>query len=194
MFGIRLPKNAAEAKIIDDINGNTLWQDAIAKEMRDVRPAFETLPSGERAPRDYQCVYCHMMFTVKMEDFRNKARLVGGRHMNEAHATVTYASVVSRETVRIVLLIAALNYLEVKTGDVQNAYIAAPVKEKVWTILGTEFGQDAGSKALIVRALYGLKSSGAAFRAHLGECMSGLGYSPCLANSDLWCKEQVREG
>ena len=78
MFGIRLPKNAEEAKIIDTINGNTLWQDAIAKEMKDVCPAFQILPSGERAPRDYQYVHCHMIFTIKMEDFRRKARLVGG--------------------------------------------------------------------------------------------------------------------
>ena len=106
---------------------------------------------------------------------------------------VTCASVVSCETVRIALLIAALNDLEVKTGDVQNAYITAPVKEKGWTILGAKFGQDAGSKALIVRAMYGLKSSGSAFRAHLGECKSGLGYSPCLDDPDLWYKEQVQD-
>ena len=113
MFGIRLPKNAEEAKTIDTINGNTMWQDAIAKEMKDVRPAFEILPNGQRAQRDYQYVHCHMIFTIKMEDFRRKARLVGGGHMTEAPAAVTYASVVSRETVRIALLIAALNDLEV---------------------------------------------------------------------------------
>jgi hypothetical protein len=47
--------------------------------------------------------------------------------------TITYASVVSRETVRLALTIASLNDLEVKVGDVMNAYITAPVKEKVWT-------------------------------------------------------------
>ena len=61
----------------------------------------------------------------------------------------------------------------------------APVKEKIWTTLGAEFGEDAGSKAIVVRSLYGLKSSGAAFRDLLGECMSDLGYHPCLADPDL---------
>jgi hypothetical protein len=56
-----------------------------------------------------------------------------------------------------------LNDLEVKVGDVLNAYITAPVKEKVWTILGPEFGHDSGRSAIIVRALYRLKSAGAAF-------------------------------
>ena len=113
--------------------------------------------------------------------------------MTKAPATLTYASVVSRETVRIALTIAALNGLQVKCGDVMNAYIQAPVTEKIWTTLGKEFGADAGKNAIIVRAIYGLKSSGAAFRKHLGECMSGLGYKPCPADPDLWLKPQARE-
>jgi hypothetical protein len=48
-----------------------------------------------------------------MEDFRCKARLVAGGHMTKAPANITYASVVSRETVRITLLMAALNDLNV---------------------------------------------------------------------------------
>jgi hypothetical protein len=50
-------------------------------------------------------------------------------------ATITYPSVVSRKTVRLALTIVALNDLEVKIGDVLNAYIIAPVKEKAWTVL-----------------------------------------------------------
>jgi hypothetical protein len=56
-----------------------------------------------------------------------------------------------------------LNDLEVKVGDVLNAYITAPVKEKVWTILGPKFGHDSGKSDIIVCAFYGLKSAGAAF-------------------------------
>ena len=37
--------------------------------------------------------------------------------MTEVPATITYASVVSRELVRIALTLAALNGLEVKTAD-----------------------------------------------------------------------------
>ncbi len=84
-------------------------------------------------------------------------------HWTKAPATITYASVVSHETVRLALTFASLNDLEVKVGDVLNAYITAPVKEKVWTILGPEFGHDSGKSAIRVRALYRLKSAGAAF-------------------------------
>jgi hypothetical protein len=71
-----------------------------------------------------------------MEDFRQEARLVVGGHLTKAPATITYASVVSRETMRLALTFASLNDLKVKVGNVLNAYITAPVKEKVWTILG----------------------------------------------------------
>ena len=162
-FGIELPKTVKEAFELDKKNGNTLWADAIAKEMRDVRVAFKILPDGQPAPVGYQRIPCHMIFDIKMEDFRRKARLVAGGHMTKAPATITYASVVSRETVRIALLMAALNDLNVKVGDVLNAYITAPITEKVWTVLGPEFGTDAGKNAIIVRTLYGLKSAGAAF-------------------------------
>ena len=191
-FGIRVPKSVNQALSFDKENGNTKWADAIAKEMKDVRVAFEIKDDDWTAPVGYQYVKCHMIFDVKMEDFRRKARLVAGGHMTEAPPTMTYASVVSRETVRIALTLAALNDLEVKCGDVLNAYITAPVTEKIWTTLGPEFGQDAGRKALIVRALYGLKSAGAAFRAHLAEGMRQLGYESCLADPDLWMKAEVR--
>jgi hypothetical protein len=112
--------------------------------------------------------------------------------MTKAPPTIAYASVVSRETVRLALTIAALNDLKVKVGDVLNAYITAPITKKVWTTLGPEFGPDAGKTAIIVRALYGLKSAGAAFCAHLAYFMQQMGFSSCKAVPDLWMKEELR--
>ena len=91
--------------------------------------------------------------------------------MANTPTTITYASVVGRETVRIALTLTALNGLEVNAGDIENSYVTAPVTEKIWTKLGEEFGADAGNKAIIVRALYGFKSSGTAFRNQLDDCM-----------------------
>ena len=64
------------------------------------------------------------------------------------------------------------------------------ISEKIWTVLGPEWGelQLQGEKAIIVRALYGLKSSDAAFHKHLAACMTALSYVPCLADPDLWMK------
>ena len=85
-----------------------------------------------------------MVFDIKQEDFRRKARLVAGGHTTVAPAKITYASVVSRESLRIALLLAALNDVEVKTADIENAYITAPCSEKIYTVLGQEFGPKAG--------------------------------------------------
>jgi hypothetical protein len=59
-------------------------------------------------------------------------------------------------------------------------------------LLGPEVGDDAGKRALIVRALYGLKSAGAAFRNQLAECTKHLGWNPCRADRDLWMKAETR--
>ncbi len=83
-----------------------------------------------------------MIFDVKMEDFRRKARLVAGGHMTDVPPTIMYASVVSCKTVRIALTMAALNALKVMAADITNAYITAPNKEKIWMLLGPEFGKD----------------------------------------------------
>jgi hypothetical protein len=111
---------------------------------------------------------------------------------DQSPATITYASVVSHETIRIALLMAALNDFHVKVGDVLDAYITAPITEKVWTVLGPEFGIDAGKSAIIVHALYGLKRAGAAFRAHLASFMRQMRYTSCKADPDLWYKAETR--
>ena len=113
---------------------------------------------------------------------------VADGHTLDAPATLTYASVGSRETVQIALTMAALNDLEVKASDIQNTYLTAPCSSErgVWLRAETEFGTNAGKRAIIVRALYGMKSAGSSFRNHLADCMSALGYKSCLADPDLW--------
>jgi hypothetical protein len=191
-FGIQVPKTWGETVKLDEENGNTLWQDAIRKEMNNVRIAFKVLNGEEDIPPTYQEIRCHMIFDVKMEDFRRKARLMAGGHTTDAHHVATYASVVSREYVRIALTLASMNDLDVMMGDIQNSYLTAPITEKVWNVLGPEFGEEAGKRSLIVRALYGLKSAGAAFRNHLASCMDHLGWKPCIADRYLWMKEETR--
>ena len=112
--------------------------------------------------------------------------------MADTPASLTYSSVVSRESVRIALLLAALNGLDVKTCDIGNAYLNAPCRDKIWCFAGPEFGNRKGQKIKIVRTLYGLKSSGAAWRAHLADTMINLGYKPCKADQDVWMKPNCK--
>ena len=45
---------------------------------------------------------------------------------------------------------------------------------------------------LIVRALYGLKSSGAAFRSLLAETLHDLGYKPTKADPYVWLRPALK--
>jgi hypothetical protein len=68
-FGIEMPMTVKEALALHGKNGNTLWVDAIAKEMKEVHIAFNILPDGHSVPIGYQKIPCHMVFDMKMEDF-----------------------------------------------------------------------------------------------------------------------------
>jgi len=83
--------------------------------MKNVRIAFEEFEGGVSAiPPGYQEIRCNMIFDIKMgENFRWKARVVADGHSTETPAALTYSSVVSRDSVRIALTIAALNDLSV---------------------------------------------------------------------------------
>ena len=61
-----------------------------------------------------------------MEDFWRKDRYVEGGHATVAPSTLTYSIVFSPDSFRIALTLPALNDLEVKTSDIQNAYFTAP--------------------------------------------------------------------
>jgi hypothetical protein len=61
-----------------------------------------------------------------------------------------YSSIVSRESVRLFFLVAALNGQDVLSCDVQNAYLNAKTKEKNWFVAGTELGSDNLGKSILI--------------------------------------------
>ena len=193
-FGIKVPKSVEEAKRFDQENGNNLWWDAICKEMKNVRIAFEPFEGNIKdLPPGYQKINCHMIFDIKMgENFRRKARMVAGGHTTDTPSSITYSSVVSRDSVRIALTIAALNGLNVRACDIQNAYLTAPCREKIWTVAGPEFGSEAGKNMLVVRALYGLKSSGASYRSFFADMLYEIGFTPSMADPDVWMRPAMK--
>ncbi len=163
--------------------------------MKNVRPAFEVWEkSSDDIPPGYQQIRCHLIFDVKMgENFRRKARFVAGGHTTEVPDTLfTYSSVVSRDSVRIALTIAALNGLQIMACDIQNAYLTADCREKIWTVAGPEFGSEAGTVFLVKKALYGLKSAGAAFRSLLADNLMDMGYRPTKADPDVWLRPAIK--
>jgi hypothetical protein len=118
---------------------------------------------------------------------------VAGGHQTDVPKESVFSSVVSRDSIQIVLTIASLNNLEVLAADVQNAYLNAPTKENCYTIAGIDFGPDnEGRPLLIVRALYGLHSSGARWRDHLADTIRTMGSKAYLGDPDAWLRENVK--
>jgi hypothetical protein len=138
-------------------------------------------------------ISCHLVFDVKSDTLVQKARFVAGGHQTDPQKDLTYSSsLISRDSVRLFFLLAALNYLDVLACDIQNAYINAATKEKIWFHGGDEMGFDKGTVIIIVRSLYGLKSSGAQWREHMAQTLRNGGFTSCKADPDLWLKPMTK--
>eukprot|EP00957_Ditylum_brightwellii_P130636 9965706-Ditylum_brightwellii.AAC.1 len=122
-------------------------------------------------------------------DFTRKARWVLDGHRTPTTNISTYAGVVLRESVHIAFTYAALNKLNVRAADIQNAYLQAPSLRKDYIICDPEFGlENVGKVALIHRELYGGKTAGRDFRNYLQSCMEHLDFKPCPVDPDVWMR------
>jgi hypothetical protein len=59
-FGIEVPNSWDDCVRLDADNWNTTWQDAVQKEMQNVRVAFEILNGDKAIPPTYQEIFCHI--------------------------------------------------------------------------------------------------------------------------------------
>ena len=182
----RIPRN--------EETGTEFWRKALGKQMAKVKLAWRTAdgvsPEQARTGKEstiigFQEIRCHVIFDVKL-DFTRKSRFVAGGHKTDTPGSITYSSVVSRDSVRLAFLIAGLNDLDVLAGDVTNAYLNAKCREKISFEGGIETDEDRGKVLIVTRALYGLKSSGAAWRADLAVTLRDLKFTSSQADPDVW--------
>ena len=81
-------------------------------------------------------------------------------HLTEVPLHSVYSSVVTLRGLRIAVFLGELNQLEVWGTDIGNAYLEAFTEELLYIIAGPEFGELEGHVLIILKALYGLRSSG----------------------------------
>jgi hypothetical protein len=139
---------------INKATDTDFWRKAVNKEMAKVKIAWKTnggvTPQQARegkAPEliGFQGIGCHIIFDVKM-NFTRKARFVAGGQTTTAPSSMTYSSVVSRGSIRLAFLIAALNDLDIMSCDLENAYLNAPCREKIGFEGRIECGEDYGQR------------------------------------------------
>ena len=126
---------------------------------------------------DYQKIKLIWVSAVKF-DGRRRARLVAGGHTTEDMKQYIYSGVVDLDMVRLCFVAAVLYDLGVIAGDVASAYIQAFTCEKVYFRAGEEFGKLAGELLIIVKALYGLKSSGGMWHRRFADNLRDMGFVP----------------
>ena len=192
-FGIRIPNTIEEAILFDQQAGNTLWQDAIKKEMTnlDRLKVFKYHPPTKQFAKEdgWQVAPLRMIFDIKNEDKRRKARFVVGGHRVDSTGYNTYSSQVDNLSVLLLFLIAQHQGLTTMTCDISNAFPTAPNSEKVYAIAGEAFGDRKGCIVEIQRALYGLAGSARAFADFLADSLLRIGFIPSRADPDLWIKQ-----
>ena len=192
-YGVRIPRNVREALIFDEENGDTQWTDAMSKEIAALQHlnCFRVQERQNWNPRDegYQYAPLRLIFDVK-SDGRRKARLVVGGHVVRCDLN-TYASTVKTLSVRLLHVIAEANGLTPLCGDVGNAFVNSFTNEKVYCRAGPEFGPLEGKTLIVVKSLYGLKSSAERWRAHFADTLRSMGFVSSRADSDVWlrCRE-----
>ena len=120
---------------------------------------------------------------------------MAGGHLTDVPMHMIYYSVVSLDTVRIGFLMNALNNLENLASDIQNAFLEAPTKEKIFFYAGDEWRSDKDKVVIISIELYGLKSSALQFCNCFAETLGNrLGYKSSLSDSDIWYKPMTDAG
>ena len=117
--------------------------------------------------------------------------MVAGGHLTETPIDSVYSGVVSLKSIRMITFIAELNGLETWSTDIGSAYLEAETKEKICIITGPEFGALMGHLLIILKALYGLRSSGLCWHELLAGVLRDMGFFPCRANPDVWLRKMI---
>ena len=176
---------------LDCLNGNTKWRNALQLEI-DQLLKFETFliyDKGEIDLKNYTYVPLLMVFDVKF-DRGHKCRYVANGSVTDKLGDEIYSSVVGIDSVRIALLLAQLNGLQVCAGDVSCAFLQSQCQEKIYTIAGPEFGPKLQGKVLVMnKSIYGLHSASASFHEHCARVLYKIGFKPSHADPDLWMKD-----
>ena len=136
--------------------------------MKNYRVNFNFLDRNDCASVGNKYIICHLIFNVKINPIR-KSIYMAVLNRTDTPSSMTYPSVVIIDSVRLVFLIAELNDLDMLAGDIQNAYLNAPTKEKLFFYAVDKWKYDQGEIVIVLRALYGLKSSALILRNNISD-------------------------
>ena len=170
-----------------------LLEDAVKQQMKNSRVAFQACNGNIKDFVGHKKIACHLVFDMALlECFRRKARFAADGRKVSTPPSMSCSAVVSRDSVRISLLITALNDLDALGCNVQNAFPSANDLEKHCLIAGDKFGHEKGKIFTVVEALHGLKSASAAFRSFMAERLDKMNFVSSAADPDVWLQPAIK--
>ena len=88
----------------------------------------------------YENVNVDMIFEIKMDEkFTRNARLLYDDHTTAPPSSIAYSIFLSRKSASITFVLKLLYYFEIFACKIDNAYLNAKCRQKVWTEAGTDF-------------------------------------------------------
>ena len=130
-----------------------------------------------------------MIMNVK-QDLRHKCRIVAGGHLIDALDRDIYSTTVKSISLNLPQVIAYKANLEILCGNIGNAYANVYTNEELYAIARDEFEKAMkGSIFIIVRALYGLRTSSERRHAHLADTLRAFNFKPTRSNNNVWIRQ-----
>jgi hypothetical protein len=118
---------------------------------------------------------------------RFKARYVakGFAQVRGEQFGATFSPTATFVSMRLILLLAALNNWPVHTFDFVAAYLNSPINEEVWVAAPEGLEVKKGEAFLLKKALYGTRQAAHCWWQHLSKTLNGLGYVSSQYNGSV---------
>ena len=111
-YGIEISTSWKYAKEIGAWNKNHLWENALAKEIKNMGVVIDVLEDLKNVPVGWTKASGHLIWDAKM-DFTQKARWVKDGHRTADPLGTNYDGVIPRDNVQIAFTLAAMNGLDI---------------------------------------------------------------------------------
>ena len=99
-----------------------------------------------------------------------------------------YSGVVSLRNVRLVIFLGKPDNLDIWGADIRNAYLEAFTGEKLYIVAGPEFEELEGYILILLKVLYGLKSSGKTWAEGIHSILKDMMFTPSKADRCIWLR------
>ena len=175
---------------------DTLWAEAIEKEVDSLYNKYKLLPTSYQKAKKYQkdtSIYPLLWTFAVKYDGRRRARCVAGGHVTPDLEVDMYSGVVDLEDSQAGLHCCKATRPASFIQQTLVQHTSKPILQRRYTLLlDLNLDPKQGQKLIIDKALYGLKSAGASWHAKLADHLCDMGFRPSKADYNLWIRPERR--